>query len=125
MQLSRFFSVFSGALLLSYGTVVSGLSYDYIIVGGGTAGLAVANRLSANPDVSVLVLEAGASVFNNTNVVGTDSYGKALNTNIDWQFKTVAQSFANNQVVTLHAGKAIGGTSTINGKLDILSILSR
>ena len=91
--------------------------YDYIVVGGGTTGLVVANRLSENQSISVLVIEAGDSVFSNPDVTDTDGYGRALGTAIDWQYKTTLQNYANNKVQTLRAGKAIGGTSTINGKI--------
>ena len=90
-------------------------SYDYIVVGGGTTGLVVANRLTENPSVSVLVIEAGDSAENNPKVYQTDAYGQALGTAIDWNFKSVPQKYASNGQPPLHAGKAIGGTSTING----------
>ena len=90
-------------------------SYDYIVIGGGTTGLVVANRLTENAQVSVLVIEAGASALSNSEVYATDGYGKALGTSIDWNFKTAPQKYAGNGQQTLHAGKAIGGTSTING----------
>ena len=93
--------------------------FDYIVVGGGTTGLVVANRLTENANTSVLIVEAGGSVFNNAQVYATDGYGKALGTAIDYNFKTVPQKYAGNTQPTLHAAKAIGGTSTINGTLKV------
>jgi choline dehydrogenase-like flavoprotein len=90
--------------------------YDYIIVGGGTSGLVVANRLSEDPSVSVLVIEAGASVYNNTNVTNPSGYGLAFGTEIDWAYQTVPQTYTNGSVQTMRAAKALGGTSTINGE---------
>ena len=94
----------------------SATTYDYIIVGGGTTGLVVANRLTENTKVSVLVIESGASVYDNSQVYATNGYGQALGTAIDYSFKTAPQAYAGNGQQTLHAGKAIGGTSTINGR---------
>ncbi|KAK1140303.1 hypothetical protein N8T08_010506 [Aspergillus melleus] len=54
--------------------------YDYIIVGGGTGGLVVANRLFENPGVPVLIVKAGASVPDNKNVTNIDRYAAAFNT---------------------------------------------
>ena len=95
-------------------------SYDYIVAGGGTCGLVVANRLSELPNVSVLVIEAGASVLNNSNVTDTTLLGTLpVGTSIDWQYKTVNQTYGDNEQHTMNAGKAIGGTSTINGELEL------
>lgn len=93
-------------------------TYDYIVVGGGTCGLVVANRLSEDPSVSVLVIEEGDSVYDNPNVTDINGYGLAFGTDLDYAFTTVPQTYANNASATLRAGKALGGTSTINGKPD-------
>ncbi|KAK6822993.1 Glucose oxidase [Apiospora arundinis] len=90
-------------------------TYDYIVVGGGTSGLVVAKRLSEDPKVQVLVLEAGGSVENNANVTNPLGYGLAFDTEIDYAYQTVEQKFAGGKPQTLRAGKALGGTSTING----------
>ena len=101
----------------------SAATYDYIVVGGGTTGLVVANRLTENAAVSVLVIEAGDSAYNNPQVYGTGAYGQALGSAIDWNFKTVPQKYAGNNQPSLHAGKAIGGTSTINGRYTTTSLV--
>lgn len=96
-------------------TLVNGSKYDYIILGGGTSGLVVANRLSEDPSVSVAVVEAGDSVRFNPNVTNTTQFGLSLGTSIDWAYTSLPQQYADNKSVVYHAGKALGGTSTING----------
>lgn len=90
-------------------------TFDYVVVGGGTAGLVVANRLSETSTVRVAVIEAGGDERNNPNVTVALSYGAAYNTPIDWAYQTVPQTGVNNTSLTYHQGKAIGGTSAING----------
>ncbi|KAL4868999.1 hypothetical protein BDV12DRAFT_185557 [Aspergillus spectabilis] len=105
---------------LSLGTVaashrVSSPKYDFVIVGGGTSGLVVANRLSELNNVTVAVIEAGDSVLNNFNVTDVLGYSLAFGTEIDWAYQTENQTYAGGQKQTIRAGRAIGGTSTING----------
>lgn len=106
------------------GTVHAGLQnqppedrsrFDVVIVGGGTGGLAVANRLSRDPSISVAVLEAGADQRNNPNVTEVGMFGLGLGTQIDWAYRSLPQQYANNSVQLYYSGKALGGTSTING----------
>ncbi|KAI0191143.1 glucose oxidase [Xylaria flabelliformis] len=106
----------AGALLaILSARVVYGETYDYIIAGAGTCGLVLANRLSANPKIRVAVIEPGEDVRNNVNVTDPSLFTVAYDTPIDWQYSTTPQPAAGNRTIPWHAGKAIGGTSTING----------
>ncbi|ETW75271.1 GMC oxidoreductase 12 [Heterobasidion irregulare TC 32-1] len=102
-------------------------SFDYIIVGAGTAGLVVAARLSEDPATSVLVLEAGAANLDDPNLTLPATYGKVFkDPNYDWAFTTVPQKHADNNTYLWDRGKTLGGSSAINfyvwnrpGALDI------
>lgn len=100
------------------------ITYDYVIVGAGTSGLVIANRLS-ELNVTVAVIEAGDSVLSNVNVSNPDGYGLAFGTEIDWAYQTTNQTYGGEVSQTMRAGKAIGGTSTINGKPDCKILLSQ
>lgn len=90
-------------------------AYDYIVVGGGTCGLVLANRLTEDPHVTVAVIEAGESVKDSYNVTQIQNYFASVGTSIDWGYQSVPQEYTNDRVLTFNAGKALGGTSTING----------
>lgn len=93
-----------------------GSHFDFIVLGGGTAGLVVANRLTENPNITVAVVEAGTFQFNNPNVTSTTGLGLGKDTDIDWQYKTTPQTYAANETIIYSAGKGVGGSSLINGK---------
>ncbi|KAK4498807.1 hypothetical protein PRZ48_009317 [Zasmidium cellare] len=90
-------------------------AYDYVIVGGGTCGLVLANRLTEDPNVTVAVVEAGASVKDSYNVTQIENFFVNYGTSIDWAYPSVPQEYSNGRVLTYNAGKALGGSSTING----------
>ncbi|KAI0316393.1 GMC oxidoreductase [Amylostereum chailletii] len=94
---------------------VSGKSYDYIIVGGGTAGLVLATRLTEDTSKTVLVLEAGNPHFDDPNITLPASYAKVFgNPEYDWAFTTVPQEKADGNVFPWNRGKGLGGSSAIN-----------
>ncbi|KAG6366176.1 hypothetical protein INS49_000352 [Diaporthe citri] len=89
--------------------------YDYIVVGGGASGLVVANRLSEDPNVTVLVLEAGTLDTGGAKVTIPAEIGDTLWTDYDWKLRTVPQEFLNNRNVALNQGKVVGGGTILNG----------
>ncbi|KAF5303557.1 hypothetical protein FQR65_LT08158 [Abscondita terminalis] len=98
-----------------------GKQYDYIIVGGGSAGTVIASRLSENVKTSVLLLEAGGIEDAFINVPGLDIYSYGLEYN--WNYKTTPQStsclgMTNNQCA-YQRGKGVGGSSLINALMYV------
>lgn len=92
--------------------------YDYIIVGAGSAGCVLANRLSADPQNRILLLEAGSRDWNPMiHIPG--GLGKLFGPGVNWRFKTVPQKNLDNREVWYPQGKTLGGSSAINAMIYI------
>ncbi|KAF8192528.1 hypothetical protein BJ912DRAFT_1095103 [Pholiota molesta] len=90
-------------------------TYDYIIVGAGTAGLTLANRLTEDPKVTVLVLEAGISDEGQALVTAPFLAPTITpNTILDWNYTVVPQVGLNNRDFPYPRGRLLGGSSSIN-----------
>lgn len=92
---------------------------DYIILGGGASGLVVANRLSEDPSVQVLVLEAGDYLTSDPRVNVPAFWTSLIGSDATWQFRTVPQSGLGGRSIRAPQGKALGGSSAINGQAFI------
>lgn len=90
--------------------------YDYVIVGGGSAGCVLANRLSANSDISVLLLEAGGK-DSHPYIHMPVGFAKLTAGPMTWGFTTVPQKHANNREIPYAQGRVLGGGSSINAEV--------
>lgn len=88
--------------------------FTHIIVGGGTAGLVVAARLSENASLTVGVLEAGPAAFDEARINVPGRLGETLFSEYDWQFETTPQPGLNGRTLPWNRGKVLGGSSALN-----------
>ncbi|KAH8119486.1 alcohol oxidase [Phellopilus nigrolimitatus] len=105
-------------LLVAICLALRSVAYDYVVVGGGTAGLTVASRLTDDPSITVVVIEAGPNAEDLPEVFipGLIGTGETFTT-LDWSYPTVPQVNLNSRRLTVNAGKALGGSTVINSMI--------
>ena len=94
------------------------MDFDYIIVGAGSAGCLLANRLSQSPNNRVLLVEAGDNK-QHKNIKIPAAFSKLFRTRYDWNYDTIPQEHMHNRKMYQPRGKVVGGCSSINAMIYI------
>jgi choline dehydrogenase len=92
--------------------------YDYVIVGAGSAGCVLANRLTEDPSVSVLLLEAGGR-DRSLKIKIPAAFPQQFHTKLDWDFATEPEPHVDERSLYIPRGKALGGSSSMNAMLYV------
>lgn len=93
--------------------------FDYVIVGAGSAGCAIANRLSADPTIRVALIEAGGRDWNPWIHVPVGYFKTMHNPSVDWCYETEPDPGLNGRRLDWPRGKVLGGSSSLNGLLYV------
>ncbi|KAJ5948224.1 hypothetical protein N7466_001239 [Penicillium verhagenii] len=100
-------------------TAPNDTSYDYIVCGGGTSGCVIAARLAENPEITILLIEAGQHSKDLENVQMAGGWSNNFDSETDWNFVTPPMKGVDNRQVKLSRGRFLGGCSGCNGTLCI------
>ena len=92
--------------------------HDYVIVGAGSAGCVLANRLSEDPSVRVLLLEAGGR-DRSLNIKIPAAFAKQFHTRLDWDYETEPEPHVDGRALYVPRGKSLGGSSSMNAMLYV------
>ncbi|XP_006456004.1 hypothetical protein AGABI2DRAFT_121909 [Agaricus bisporus var. bisporus H97] len=109
-----FVGIVNGAVYNDISEVINSDKFDFVIVGGGTAGSVIANRLSENPEFQVMVIEDGSLVGDDLNIKVPFNVFSLSNTRFDWNFTSTPQDGLNGRTVPYARGHVLGGSSCIN-----------
>lgn len=117
----KFFTLISLLTRVSHGALltdpasVNGTTYDYIVIGAGIGGSVIAGRLSENPKLRILLVEAGISGNDILNVtVPFLATFASPNTVINWNYTSIPQPALDNRVISVVQGRMLGGSSGVN-----------
>src|SRR3954467_5238475 len=91
---------------------------DYVIVGAGSAGCVLANRLTEDPSVRVILLEAGGK-DRSPNIKIPAAFAQQFHTKLDWEYYTEPEPACDNRELYLPRGKSLGGSSSMNAMLYV------
>lgn len=92
-------------------------TYDIVIIGGGTAGLVLANRISENASLQILVIKSGQDRTSDPSTLTPGAWPLLANPSTSWTFQTTPQNDTGGKVLTIPQGRALGGSSAINSFL--------
>lgn len=98
---------------------MSEISADYVIVGAGSAGCVLANRLSADPSIRVVLMEAGGRDWNPWIHIPVGYFKTMHNPSVDWCYRTEPDPGLNGRQLDWPRGKVLGGSSSLNGLLYV------
>lgn len=95
------------------------MEFDFVIVGAGSAGCVLANRLSANPNYTVAIIEAGGKDTSPWIHIPVGYFKTIKNASLNWMYKTEKDAGLNGRALNWPRGKTLGGSSSINGLLYV------